>query len=96
MTSPAASYHGYRFPPVVRNLFGLGRHLLQAAHHRLLRTRAFRVERRDGYLLTNNGSATSKRWSRTILVNLRVPAALNLSSGIIRNSWAASVDSRDF
>ena len=23
-------------------------------------------------------------------------AALNLSSGIIRNSWAASVDSRDF
>jgi len=54
------------------------------------------VERRDGYLLTNSGSPTSNRWSRTILVNLTVPAALNLSSGIIRNSWAASVDSRDF
>jgi len=31
------------------------------------------VERRDGYLLTNNGSPTSKRWSRTIRVNVTVP-----------------------
>ena len=32
------SVHG-----VVRNLFRVGRHLLRAAHHRLLRTRSFRV-----------------------------------------------------
>jgi putative transposase len=32
------SVHG-----IVRNLFGVGRHLLQAAHHRLLRTRSFLV-----------------------------------------------------
>ena len=31
-----ASVHG-----VVQNLFSVGRHLLRAAHHRLLRTRAF-------------------------------------------------------
>jgi putative transposase len=31
-----ASVHG-----VVQNLFRLGRHLLRAAHHRVLRTRAF-------------------------------------------------------
>ena len=31
-----ASVHG-----VVENLFRVGRHLLQSAHHRLLRTRAF-------------------------------------------------------
>ena len=34
------SVHG-----VVLNLFRVGRHLLRAAHHRLLRTRAFRVRR---------------------------------------------------
>jgi len=39
------SVHG-----VVRNLFGVGRHLLQAAHHRLLRTRSF--------LVWNNVTAT--------------------------------------
>jgi putative transposase len=36
--------HVQRFVAVhglVRNLFRVGRHLLQAAHHRLLRTRAF-------------------------------------------------------
>ena len=31
-----ASVHG-----VVQNLFRVGRHLLRAVHHRLLRTRAF-------------------------------------------------------
>jgi DDE domain len=50
--------HAQRFLCVhglVRNLFRAGRHLLRAAHHRLLRTRSFLgVERRDGYLLTNN------------------------------------------
>jgi len=38
--------HAQRFLSVhgiVRNLFGVGRHLLQAAHHRLLRTRSFLV-----------------------------------------------------
>jgi putative transposase len=38
--------HAQRFLSVhglVRNLFRVGRHLLQAAHHRLLRTRAFLV-----------------------------------------------------
>jgi putative transposase len=33
-----ASVHG-----VVQNLFRVGRHLLQAIHHRLLRTRSFRI-----------------------------------------------------
>ncbi len=33
-----ASVHG-----VVQNLFRLGRHLLRAVHHRLLRTRSFRI-----------------------------------------------------
>ena len=33
-----ASVHG-----VVKNLFGVGRHLLRAVHHRLLRTRSFRI-----------------------------------------------------
>ena len=36
--------HVQRFVSVrglVRNLFRVGRHVLQAAHHRLLRTRAF-------------------------------------------------------
>ena len=38
--------HAQRFLSVhglVRNLFRVGRHLLRAAHHRLLRTRSFRV-----------------------------------------------------
>ena len=30
-------------PSIVRNLFNVGRHLLRAAHHRLLRTRSFGV-----------------------------------------------------
>jgi hypothetical protein len=34
------------------------------------------VEQRDGYLLTNHGSPTSKGLSRTILVNLTVPPAV--------------------
>ena len=45
--------HAQRFLSVhgiVRNLFGVGRHLLQAAHHRLLRTRSF--------LVWNNVTAT--------------------------------------
>ena len=33
-----ASVHG-----VVQNLFRVGRHLLRAVHHRLLRTRSFRI-----------------------------------------------------
>jgi putative transposase len=28
---------------IVRNLFNVGRHLLRAAHHRVLRTRSFAV-----------------------------------------------------
>ncbi len=38
--------HAQRFLSVhglVLNLFRVGRHLLRAAHHRLLRTRSFRV-----------------------------------------------------
>jgi putative transposase len=41
-----SSAHAQRFLSVhgvVRNLFHVGRHLLRAAHHRLLRTRSFRV-----------------------------------------------------
>ena len=33
-----ASVHG-----VVQNLFRVGRHLLRASHHQLLRTRSFRI-----------------------------------------------------
>ena len=39
-----ASVHG-----VVQNLFRVGRHLLRAAHHRLLRARSFRLWDRDNY-----------------------------------------------
>src|SRR6266849_4551274 len=45
------SVHG-----IVCNLFRVGRHLLRAAHHRMLRTRSFRVWNDvTGNLLTNDG-----------------------------------------
>jgi hypothetical protein len=73
--------HVQRFLSVqglVRNLFCVGRHLLQAAHHRLLRTRSFLVWNDvTGYLLKNNGSPTSKGSSGPILVNVTVPSRYN-------------------
>ena len=54
-----ASVHGR-----VQNLFRVGRHLVRAVHHRLLRTQAFGVWREVTCVLNRTADVSPRRWRR--------------------------------
>ena len=72
--------HAQRFLSVhgpVQNLFRVGRHLLRAVHHRLLRTRSFRVwDEATCALLKSRRGPPSLAEPRAESVNLTAPLDL--------------------
>ena len=73
--------HAQRFLSVhgpVQNLFRLGRHLLKATHHRLLRARSFRVWDEVTSAHSARAMSASEEETRPKFANLTVPTELQV------------------
>ena len=63
-----------RVADVVQNLFRVGRHLLQAAHHRLLRDRPFRLWDELTCACYRARALSAQGEKRALIGNLTMPA----------------------